>query len=111
MRCNKKTALKRFCQSPEPEALHKYLVSNYPGANCFSVYEAGFCGFWIHEKLTGLGITNIVVHPADVSTMSKEKLRKTDAVGCNKLVRELRSGSLGGIYVLKADILEIRFYL
>ena len=49
-----------------------------------------------------------MVHPADVSTMSKEKLRKTDAVGCNKLVRELRSGSLEGIYVLKADVLEIR---
>ena len=102
------SALKRFSQSPEPEALHKYLVSNYPGANYFSVYEAGFCGFWIHEKLTGLGITNIVVHPADVPTMSKEKLRKTDAVDCNKLARELRSGSLEGIYVPKADVLEIR---
>lgn len=36
------SVLKRFSQSPEPEALHKYLVSNYPGANYFSVYEAGF---------------------------------------------------------------------
>ena len=26
--------------------------------------------------------------------MGKEKLRKTDAVDCNKLARELRSGSL-----------------
>ena len=81
--------LKRFSQSPEPEALHKYLVSNYPGANYFSVYEVGSCGFWIYEKLTGLGITNIVVHHADVPTMSKEKLRKTDAVDCNKLALEL----------------------
>ena len=56
---------------PEPEALHKYLVSNYPGANYFSVYEAGFCGFWIHEKLMDLGITNIVVNPADVPTLKK----------------------------------------
>ncbi len=102
------SALKRFSQSPEPEALHKYLVSNYPGANYFSVCDAGFCGFWTHEKLTGLGITNIVVHPADVPTMSEEKLRKTDAVDCNKLARELRSGSLEGIYVPKADVLEIR---
>ena len=50
------SVLKRFSQSPEPEALHKYLVINYPGANYFSVYEAGFCGFWIHERLTDLGI-------------------------------------------------------
>lgn len=49
-----------------------------------------------------------MVHPADVPTMSKEKLRKTDAVDCNKLARELRSGSLEGIYVPKADVLEIR---
>ena len=28
-----------------------------------SVYEAGFCGFWIHERLTALGIDNIVVNP------------------------------------------------
>lgn len=102
------SVLKRFSQSPEPEALHKYLVGNYPGANYFSVYEAGFCGFWIHEKLTDLGITNIVVNPADVPTMGKEKLRKTDAVDCNKLARELRSGSLEGIYVPKADVLEMR---
>ena len=85
------SVLKRFSQSPEPEALHKYLVSNYPGANYFSVYEAGFCGFWIHERLTDLGITNIVVNPADVPTMSKEKLRKTDAVVPGVETLELRS--------------------
>lgn len=102
------SVLRRFRQNPEPEVLHKYLESNYPGANYYSVYEAGFCGFWIHEKLTDLGITNIVVNPADVPTMSKEKLRKTDAVDCNKLARELRSGSLEGIYVPGADILEMR---
>ena len=56
------SVLKRFSQSPEPEALHKYLVINYPGANYFSVYEAGFCGFWIHERLTDLSITSIVVN-------------------------------------------------
>ena len=37
------SVLKRFRQNPGPEVLHKYLVSNYPGANYFSVYEAGFC--------------------------------------------------------------------
>ena len=102
------SALRRFSQNPEPEALHKYLASNYPGATYFSVYEAGFCGFWIHEKLTSLGINNIVVNPADVPTMSKEKLRKTDAVDCNKLARELRSGSLEGIYVPGTESLEMR---
>ena len=102
------SVLKRFSQSPVPEALHHYLVSNYPGVNYYSVYEAGFCGFWIYERLTDLGINNIVVNPADVPTMSKEKLRKTDVKNCNKLVHELRSGSLERIYVPRADILEMR---
>jgi transposase len=100
--------LKRFSQNPEPEALHKFLVANYPGASYHSVYEAGFCGFWIHKKLTELGINNIVVNPADVPTMLKEKLRKTDTVDCGKLARGLRSGDLRGIYVPEAATLEIR---
>ncbi len=100
--------LKKFSQNPEPEALHKFLAANYPGASYHSVYEAGFSGFWIHERLTALGITNIVVNPADVPTMNKEKLRKTDAVDCGKLARELRSGTLKGIYVPAPQMLEIR---
>ena len=99
--------LKKFSQDPQPEALHKFLVTNYPGATYHSVYEAGFSGFWTHNKLTELGINNIVVNPADVPTMSREKLRKTDAVDCSKLARGLRAGDLRGIYVPRAEILEI----
>ena len=42
------TTLKTFSQIPEPRALVKYLSTNYPGAVYYSVYEAGFCGFWAH---------------------------------------------------------------
>jgi len=100
--------LKKFSQDPQPEALHKFLVTNYPGASYRSVYEAGFCGFWIHHRLTALGIANIVVNPADVPTMSREKLRKTDAVDSGKLARELRSGTLSSIYVPDTQTLEAR---
>jgi transposase len=102
------SVLKKFSQNPEPEALYKFLATNYPGANYYSVYEAGFCGFWIHDRFRQLGITNLVVNPADVPTMLKEKLRKTDAVDCNKLARGLRSGDLKGIYVPDTETLEIR---
>ena len=76
--------LKKFSQNADPIILANYLNNNYPGARYYSVYEAGFCGFWIHRKLTELGINNIIVNPADVPTMVKEKLRKTDAVDCVK---------------------------
>jgi transposase len=100
--------LKSFRQNPDVGALHSFLSTNYPGASYHSVYEAGFCGFWIHAHLVALGINNIGVNPADVPTMSKEKLRKTDSVDCNKLARELRSGTLKGIYVPSEETLEIR---
>jgi len=102
------SVLKKFNQNPDAEALHRFLERHYPGASYHSVYEAGFCGFWIHKKLVELGVNNIVVNPADVPTMSKEKLRKTDVVDCGKLARELRSGTLKGIYVPNVETLEIR---
>ena len=102
------SVLKRFSQDPNAEALRTFLTGNYPGATYHSVYEAGFCGFWIHKQLVKFGINNIVVNPADVPTMSKEKLRKTDTVDSGKLARELRSGTLTGIYVPEDAVLEMR---
>ena len=69
------SVLKKMSQGADPDALHRFLTSHYPEAEYYSVYEAGFCGFWIHDRLTELGIHNIVVNPADVPTMSSEKLR------------------------------------
>lgn len=102
------SVLKKFSQSPDAGALFRFLSANYPGASYHSVYEAGFSGFWIHRQLAKFGITNLVVNPADVPTMSKEKLRKTDSVDSSKLARELRSGSLKGIYVPDDVMLEMR---
>ncbi|GAB6118995.1 IS110 family RNA-guided transposase [Dysgonomonas termitidis] len=102
------SVMKKFSQIPEPEALYKFLVTNYPGADYHSVYEAGFCGFWIHERLTGLGIDNIVVNPADVPTKSSEKLRKTDSIDSGKLARSLRAKELKGIYTPDSVSLEMR---
>jgi transposase len=102
------SVLKKFSQNPQPESLYKYLVTNYPGASYQSVYEAGFCGFWIHERLMALGIDNIVVNPADVPTKSSEKLRKTDSVDSGKLARSLRAKELKGIYTPDSISLEMR---
>jgi len=99
---------KTFNQPQDPEVLHSYLCKNFPKGNYFSVYEAGFCGFWIHEKLQSLGIKNIVVNPADVPSTDKEKKQKTDKVDSNKLAKQLRRGNLDGIYIHKRSLLEDR---
>jgi hypothetical protein len=39
---------KTFSQPPEPKVLHSYLVSNFPGGNYYSAYEAGFIGYIIN---------------------------------------------------------------
>ena len=102
------SVLKRFVQDPDPDALYKFLTRNYPEADYHSVYEAGFCGFWIHERLTALGVDNIVVNPGDVPTTVDEKIRKTDAVDSAKLARSLRAKELKGIYTPDSTSLEVR---
>jgi transposase len=101
-------ALKKFSQPPSVEALSKFLTTHYPEANCHSVYEAGYSGFWIHEGLIKAGIHNIVVNPSDVPQMVREKLHKTDAIDSAKLARSLRSGELKGIYIPSREVQEQR---
>lgn len=99
---------KGFSQPPKAAVLGGYLRSNFPGATYYSVYEAGFCGFWPHQELLREGIDNIVVNPADVPSMDKEKKNKSDKVDCRKLCRGLRNGDLKGIHIPDRVQLEER---
>jgi transposase len=99
---------KTFSQPPEVGTLVKYLKRNFPGASYKSVYEAGYCGFWIHDLLQEHGVQCLVVNPADVPTKDKERTKKTDRVDCRKLARSLRSGEIEGIYVSSRPKVEDR---
>jgi len=99
---------KQFCQPPKPKVLGKYLRKHFPGGTYKSVYEAGFCGFWIHDELTAEGIENIVVNPADVPTTDKERQQKTDKRDAKKLGRALRGGGLEGIHIPSRQLVEHR---
>jgi transposase len=90
---------KTFSQPPEVDKLVNYLHRTFPGGAYHSVYEAGYCGFWIHDRLKEQGVRCMVVNPADVPTKDKERSGKTDPVDCRKLARGLRSGDIRGIYV------------
>jgi transposase len=90
---------KTFTQPPTVEALVHYLHHHFPGAQYHCVYEAGYCGFWIHDQLKHHRIDCIVVNPADVPTTHREHTFKTDRVDARKLVRNLRNGELDPIYV------------
>jgi len=90
---------KTFSQAPDTQALHQYLVKNFPGATYHTVYESGFCGYWIHRDLASRQIHNIVVNAADVPTTGKEKTNKTDKRDSRKLARSLSKSELEGIHI------------
>jgi len=100
-----------FSQPPSAEALKTYLHRHFPGAIYHSVYEAGFCGFHVHEKLKAAGINNIVVNAADVPSTHKEKVNKDDKRDSRKLGRSLRSGDLKAIHVPQRKTQEDRSLL
>lgn len=99
---------KTFSQPPNPDLLHGYLVKNFPGGSYHSAYEAGFCGYWIHNRLQSLGINSIVVNPADIPTTDKEKVQKEDSRDSRKIARFLRSGDLCPIYAPSLKTLSDR---
>jgi len=99
---------KTFSLPPKPEALSHYLVKNFPGGTYYSAYEAGFCGYWIHNQLVELGIHSMVVNPADIPTTGKEKVMKTDPRDSKKIARSLRNGDLRPIHVPSLTTLEHR---
>lgn len=100
--------LNTFSMDPSPEVLYNYLKKNYPGGHYKSVYEAGYCGYWINRRLKELGIENIIVNPADVPTKSKERANRNDRVDSRKLARELEGGNLEAIYVPTDSQQELR---
>jgi transposase len=95
----KELHLKTFSMNPSPEELSKHMSTNYPNGKYISVYEAGFCGFWIHRKLSELSFDNIIVNPSDVPSTNKERDRKSDPIDSAKLSRERANNSLCGIFI------------
>jgi transposase len=99
-----------FNQPPSAETLHRYLHKHFPGADYYSAYESGFCGYGHHRKLVELGINNIVINPADVPTTGKEKAIKTDKVDSRKIAKGLRSNSLNAIHIFNEAEQDLRSF-
>ncbi len=99
---------KKYSQDPNPLALSKYLTKHFPNGNYHSVYEAGYCGFWIHRELQSLGINSQVVSPADVPTTDKERKHKDDNRDSYKLVRALKNQAMEAIYIPEEKVVQDR---
>ena len=100
--------LKTFSMNPSPLELIAYLHKHYPDGIYHIVYEAGFCGFWALRIFRQNNVDCIVVNPADVPTMNKEKVNKSDPIDSRKLAREHENKSLHGIYIPDIGREELR---
>ena len=97
-----------FTQPPDAVLLHSYLTTHFPGANYFSAYECGFCGYHHHRKLIELGIKNIVINAADLPVTNKERVNKKDPVDSRRLSHALKNDQIHGIYVFDPEHEQLR---
>lgn len=72
------------------EVLQAYLKNKYPECEISVMYEAGFQGFWLHDKLTEDGIY-CVVTPANKVTQAKDNRVKTDKRDALRLAQNLEN--------------------
>lgn len=79
------------------EALSK-LLDRYKTAKIHAVYEAGYFGFWLFDKLIERGIDCIVTPPTLIPQEYGNRV-KTDRLDSKKLARFLSKGLLNQIYV------------
>lgn len=103
--------LKTFSMNPSPLELIAYLQRHYPDGMYHIVYEAGFCGFWALRIFREHQVDCIITNPADVPTMNKEKVNKSDPIDSRKLAREHENKSLHGIYIPDVKHEELRMLM
>jgi transposase len=99
---------RHITQPPSPLALYNYLTVNFPGADYYSAYECGFCGYHHHRELLNLGIQNIVINAADLPITDKEKTNKRDPLDSRRISRALQKNQLKGIYIFNPDHEQFR---
>lgn len=96
-RCEELT-VKKVTLAADPKVLVTFLKKHFLGANVFSAYEAGFCGFYLHRYLSERGIKNIVVNPASIETAARERV-KNDKRDSLKIAVQLEAKRLKGIHI------------
>ena len=76
----------------EWEALKK-ILGRYKGHEIETVYEAGYFGYWLHDKIVRYGATCIVTPPSLILQEYGNKV-KTDRRDSRKLAHFLAKGML-----------------
>jgi len=76
----------------------RQVLKNYKGNKIQTVYEAGFFGFWLYDRLLGYG-ADCVVTPPSLIPMEYGNRVKTDRRDSRKLAHFLSKGMLKRVWV------------
>jgi transposase len=91
------------------EVLQAYLRKRYPDCHIHLIYEAGFKGFGLYDKLSEIGVDCIVVPPHLVTEAKVNKV-KTDKRDARRLAKILEAGDYGSCHVPDVERREDRQY-
>jgi transposase len=80
------------------EQLLSYFKEHYPRCQIKVMYEAGFQGFWLYDKLVRDGIACVVTPPHTV-TEEKNNSVKTDGIDAGRLAQNLENGDYESCHI------------
>jgi transposase len=99
-----------------PQPPQKFRAADFPtwiekqlqiGQKVVTCYEAGPTGFWLHRKLTELGVTNYVVCPTCLDSRKKGvNTDKTDAKELQSRLDRYLAGNTKAVSVVRVPTLE-----
>jgi transposase len=87
--------------------LRTYLHKRYPECEIQVMYEAGFAGFWLYDRLVEDGIGCIVTPPHTVTQRKVNKV-KTDKIDARRLAKTLEAGDYQACCVPDRELREDR---
>lgn len=88
-----------FSMEPNAELLREKIGRDYAGYEVEVVYECGCFGYWAHRKFVSYGWNSLVVNPADIPRMHKDRFEKSDTIDARKLSKYLQKGLLNSVTV------------
>ncbi|MFO8010358.1 MAG: IS110 family transposase [Dehalococcoidia bacterium] len=89
------------------ENLRSYFEKNFPDCEIKVIYEAGFRGFELNDRLTGDG-WECVVTPPHMVTEEKCQRNKNDTTDCRRLAKNLEAGDYRECFVPDKGLREDR---
>ncbi|MCL0079415.1 hypothetical protein M1O18_00680, partial [Dehalococcoidia bacterium] len=91
----------------EYEVLRNYLHNKFPECQIQVIYEAGFRGFELHDRLESDGWECVVTPPHTV-TEEKCQRKKNDRRDCRRLAKNLENGDYHSCFVPDKELREDR---